>query len=105
MNCHIVFQNILIKATTVVTLPVLEFSIVISLALVKSMAILVALIRLVSVDSLSMPTGLSHLRCLSTWIPGLLEQLSHSLLESLSDKSRACSLASFLDLAFFFSQA
>ncbi len=57
------FPKILIIATTAVTLPVLEFSIAILLSLVIYWAILVALIRWVSVDSKLMPTGLTNLRC------------------------------------------
>ena len=44
-------------ATTAVTLPVFEFSIAISLALIISSASLVALIGRVSVDTKSMPGG------------------------------------------------
>jgi hypothetical protein len=50
-------------ATTAVPLPVLEFSIAISLALIISSASLVALIGRVSVDFESMPVGCSNLRC------------------------------------------
>ncbi len=63
-------------ATTAVALPVFEFSIAISLALIISSASLVALIGRVSVDTKSMPRGCSNLRCLSTWLPVLLDQLS-----------------------------
>jgi hypothetical protein len=61
---------------TAVTLPVLEFLIAISLALIISSASLVALIRRVSVDFKSMPEGCSNLRCVSTCDPVLLDQLS-----------------------------
>jgi hypothetical protein len=63
-------------ATTAVTLPVLEFSIVILLALIISSASLVASIGRGSVDFKSMPEGCSNLRCLSTCDPVLLDQLS-----------------------------
>ncbi len=65
-------------ATTAVTLLVLEFSIAISLALITSSAgaSLVALIGRVSVDLKSMPVGCSNLRCLSTCVPVLPDQLS-----------------------------
>ena len=53
-------------ATTVVTLPVLEFSIAISLAVKISNASLVALIGQVSVDFKLLLEGCSNLRCLST---------------------------------------
>jgi hypothetical protein len=74
-------------ATTAVTLPVLEFLIAISLALITSSASLVALIGRVSVDIKSMPVGCANLRCLSTCDPVLPDQLSSSLSESLSDES------------------
>ncbi len=63
-------------ATTAVTLPVLEYSIAILLALIISRASLVALIGRVSVDFKSMPKGCSNLRRLSTCDPVLLDQLS-----------------------------
>jgi hypothetical protein len=63
-------------ATTALTLPVLEFSIAISLALIISSASLVALIGWVSVDFKSMPEGCFNLRRLSTQDPVLLDQLS-----------------------------
>ncbi len=63
-------------ATTAVTLPVLEFSSVISLALITSSASLVALIRRVSVEFKSMLVGCSYLRRLSTCVPVLPDQLS-----------------------------
>ncbi len=63
-------------ATTAVPLPVLEFSIAISLALITSSASLVALIGRVSVDFKSMPRGCYNLRCLSTCDPVLPDQLS-----------------------------
>jgi hypothetical protein len=63
-------------ATTAVTLPVLEFPIAISLALITSSASLVALIGQVSVDFKSMPVGCSNLRRLSTCNPVLPDQLS-----------------------------
>jgi hypothetical protein len=62
--------------TTAVTLPVLEFSIAISLALIISSASLEALIGQVSVDFKSMPVGCSNLRRLSTCDAVLPEQLS-----------------------------
>ncbi len=62
--------------TTALTLPVLEFSIVISLALITSSASLVAQIGWVSVDFKSMPVGCSNLRRLSTCDPVLPDQLS-----------------------------
>jgi uncharacterized membrane protein len=52
--------------TTAVTLPVLEFSIAFLLAFVISRAVLVALIRQVSLDIKSIPVGLSNLKRLST---------------------------------------
>ncbi len=61
---------------TAVTLPVLEFSIAISLALIISSASLVALIGWESVHFKSMPKGCSNLRHLSTRNPVLLDQLS-----------------------------
>jgi hypothetical protein len=60
-------------ATTVVTLPVFEVSIAISLALVKSNASLVALIGRVSVDSI---LGCSNLGRLSIKLPVLPDPLS-----------------------------
>ncbi len=63
-------------ATTAVTLPVLEFWIAISLALIVSSASLVALIGRVSVDTKSMPEGCSYLRRLSTGFSMLPDPLS-----------------------------
>jgi hypothetical protein len=63
-------------ATTAVTLPVLEFLIAISLALIISSARLVALIGRVSVDFKLIPKSCSNLRRLSTRDPMLLDQLS-----------------------------
>jgi hypothetical protein len=63
-------------ATTAVTLPVLDFLIAISFALIISSASLVASIGRVSVDFKSMPEGCSNLRRLSTQDPVLLDQLS-----------------------------
>jgi hypothetical protein len=62
--------------TTAITLPVLEFSIAILLALIIPSASLVALIGRVSVDFKSIPESCSNLRRLSTRDPVLLDQLS-----------------------------
>jgi hypothetical protein len=59
------------RQTTALTLPVLEFSIVISLALIVSGASLVALIGQVSVDIKWMPVGCSNLGRLSKGFPVL----------------------------------
>ncbi len=92
-------------ATTAVTLPVLEFLINFSLALMISKAVLVTLIGRVSLDVKLMPVGLSNLRCLSTCVLGLLYPLSYLLFELLLDESRECFLEDFFDLDFlsFFS--
>ncbi len=87
-------------ATTAVTLPVLEYSIDFSLALIISKAVLVALIRRVSLDVKFMPEGLFNLRRLSTCSLRLLYPLSYSLSELLLDKSRARFLEDFLVLDF-----
>jgi hypothetical protein len=63
-------------ATTAVTLPVLEFSIAISLALIVSSASLVALIGLVSVESKWTPEGCTNLIHFSTGLSVLLGPLS-----------------------------
>ena len=62
----ILLPNIIMIATAAVTLPVLEFSIAISLLLAISKANLVALIGRVSVDIKSMPGGLSNFKRFST---------------------------------------
>ena len=67
--------QILILATTTVTLPVLELSIDFLLALIISKAILVALIGRVSLDVKLMPGGLSNLKHFSTCVLGLLYPL------------------------------
>ncbi len=92
-------------ATTAVTLPVMEFWIDFSLALIISKAILVALIGQVSLDVKFMPGGLFNLRRLSTHALGLLYPLSYSLSELLLDESLERFLEDFLDLDFlsFFS--
>jgi len=97
--------KILIRQTTAVTIPVLEFSIAISLALIVSGARLVALIGRVSVNIKWMPLGCSNLRRLSAGsrFPVLPYTLSWSLSRSLSDESRARYLLCFLDLFSFFS--
>jgi hypothetical protein len=58
-------SKILIMAATAVTLPVLEFSINFLLSLIMFEAVLVALIRRVSIDIKSMLVGLSNLKRLS----------------------------------------
>jgi hypothetical protein len=63
-------------ATAAVTLPVLGFSIAVSLALITSSASVVALIGGVSVEFKSMPVGCSNSRRLSTCNPVLPDQLS-----------------------------
>jgi hypothetical protein len=92
-------------ATTAVTLPVLEFLIDFSLALIISKAVLLALIGRVSLDVKFMPGGLSNLRRLSMCALGLLYPLSYSLSELSLDESRARFLEDFFDLDFlsFFS--
>jgi hypothetical protein len=64
--------KIFIMATTAVTLPVLEFLIDFSLALIISKAVLVALIGRVLLDVKLMPGDLSNLKRLSKCILGLL---------------------------------
>jgi hypothetical protein len=61
---------------TAVTLPVFEFLINFSLALVMFKAVLVALIGRVSLDVKLMPVGLSNLKRLSKCVLGLLYPLS-----------------------------
>ncbi len=92
--------KIFIMAMTAVTLPVFEFSIDFSLALVISMAVLVALIGQVSLDVKLMPGGLSNLKRLSKCLLGLLYPLSYLLSELLLDESRVRFLEEFLDLDF-----
>jgi hypothetical protein len=87
-------------ATTAVPLPVLEFLIDFSLALIISKAVLVALIGRVSLDVKFMPEGLFNLRCLSKCSLGLLYPLSYSLSKLSLDESRAPFLEDFLDLDF-----
>ena len=93
-------------ATTAVTLPVVEFSIDFSLALVISKAVLVALTGRVSLDVKLMPGGLSNLKCLSKCVLGLLYPLSYLLSKLSLDESRALFLEDFFDLDFlsFFSR-
>ncbi len=97
--------KIFIMATTAVTLPVLEFLIDFSLALIISKAVLVALIGRVSLDGKLMPGGLSNLKRLSKCALGLLYPLSYSLSELSLDESRARFLEDLFDLDFlsFFS--
>jgi hypothetical protein len=92
-------------ATTAVTLPVLEFSVDFSLALIISKAVLVALIGQVLLDVKLMPVGLFNLRRLSKCVLGLLYPLSYLMPELSVDKSRALFLEDFFDLDFlsFFS--
>jgi hypothetical protein len=92
-------------AKTAVTLPVLEFSIDFSLALIISKAVLVALIGRVLLDVKLMPVGLSNLKHLSKCVLRLLYPLSYSLSELLLDKSLERFLEDFFDLDFmsFFS--
>ncbi len=87
-------------ATTAVTLPVMEFSIDFSLALIISKAVLVALIGRVSLDVNFLPGGLFNLRRLSTCALGLLYPLSYSPSKLLLDKSCARFLEDFFDLDF-----
>jgi hypothetical protein len=87
-------------ATTAVTLPVFEFSIDFSLALIISKAVLVALIERVSLDVKLMPVGLSKLKRLSTCVLGLLYPLSYLLSELSLNKSRKHFLEDFFDLDF-----
>ncbi len=82
------------------TLPVLEFSIDFSLALIIFKAVRVALIERVSLDVKLMPVGLSNLKRLSKCSLGLLCPLSYSLSKLSLDKSRAHFLEDFLDLDF-----
>jgi hypothetical protein len=92
-------------ATTTVTLPVFKFSINFLLALIISKAVLVALIRQVSLDVKLMPVGLSNSKFLSTCVLGLLYPLSYLLSELLLDEFCKCFLEDFFDLHFlsFFS--
>jgi hypothetical protein len=92
-------------ATTAVTLPVLEFLINFLLALMISKAVLVALIRRVSLDVKLMHVGLSNLRRVSTCVLRLLYPLSYSLSKLSLDESRERFLEDFCDLDFlsFFS--
>jgi hypothetical protein len=91
-------------ATTAVTLPVLEFLIDFSLALIISKAVLVALIGRVSLDEKFMPGGSFNLRRLSKCSLGLLYPLSYLLSELSLDESRERFLA-FLDFSLkFFGQ-
>ncbi len=85
---------------TTVTLPVMEFSVEFSLALIISKAVLVALIGRVSLDVKFMPGGLFNLRRLSMCSLGLLYPLSYSLSKLSLDESRARFLEDFLDLDF-----
>ncbi len=97
--------KIFITATTAVTLPVMEFLIDFSLALIIYKAVLVASIGRVSLDVKFMPGGLFNLRRLSTCSLGLLYPLSYLLSELSLDESRERFLDDFLDLDFlsFFS--
>jgi hypothetical protein len=95
-----VLLKIFIMATTTITLPVLEFSIDFSLALIISKAVLVALIGRVLLDVKLMPGGLSNLKRLSKCSLGLLYPLSYLLSELLLDESRARFLEDFFDLDF-----
>jgi hypothetical protein len=83
----------------------MEFSIDVSLALIISKAVLVALIGRVSLDVKFMPGGLFNLRCLSMCSLRLLYPLSYLLSELSLDESRPRFLEDFLDLDFlsFFS--
>ncbi len=100
--------KILSMVTTAVTLPVLEFSIAISLALIVSRSTLVDLIGRVSVDIKRMPMGCSNLRHLSAGsrFPVLLYTLSLSVSISPSDESRVrfLLLFGFIKLLFELSQ-
>jgi hypothetical protein len=92
--------KIFIIATTAVTLPVMEFSIDFSLALIISKAVLVALIGGVSLDVKLVLGGLFNLRRSSTCSLGLLYPLSYLLSELSLDESCARFLEDFLDLDF-----
>jgi hypothetical protein len=77
---HLYLQKMLITATTAVTLPVFAVSIAISSALAISLgAVAATLIGWGSVDKLSVPTGLSILRHLSTLTLVLLYPVFYSL--------------------------
>ncbi len=92
--------KIFIMTMTTVTLPVLEFLIDFSLALIISKAVLVALIGQVLLDVKLMPVGLSNLKSLSKCVLRLLYPLSYSLSKLLLDKSRARFLEDFFNLDF-----